>query len=116
MSHFTKLKVTFTDHYMINKVASEMGLIVRKVPEFVNKYSKETIKNATVLYTKSMKPVLAITDNGEAVVDDYYMGTTWKEFAQRYAVEKIKETAFLYGYEYEVKNEGEDTVVEIIME
>lgn len=97
MSHLTTYKnLILNDQEIVQRVAKKFSWRVMQVPKFVNRYSGETVHDATVLLDGTT-PKLVIDEFGHPVVDDYFMGQDYKRFLQEYAAERISSQAAVLG-------------------
>jgi len=113
MSHLSKVSIKLIDKKAIDAAAKVLGWVIQQ-QEFINSYSKESVKDATVLRDSRGKIKYVISPDGTPVVDEYYMHRDYYKFNQEYTNFVLKRKAMLSGAQF--KNCGIDTKGNMIVQ
>jgi len=113
MSHLSKVSIKLTNAKAIEVAAKAMEWAMQK-QDFTNSYSRETVKNATVLRDKSGKVKYVIGVDGTPVVDEWSMARDYYRFNQEYTQHILKQKAIMSGAAF--RNCGVDAKGNLVLE
>ena len=100
MSHIAKIDIQFQDINCIIETAKRLNYEYKQVSNF--KFYDGTTATGTAVHLPNWKYPVVITEDGEAIYDDY--GGSWgnreylNKFKQIYGVEVAKKQARIKGY------------------